>query len=368
MQTVPLAVLLTVCVAVVSLFVPACSGDASPPGGTTTGGSTGTGPAAPSTGDIRALTASIAGGGSSFVDAFAQAVNADFNAISGREIVTYAKSGSADGRKQLATRTLDFAGTDSAAKPTESFQGGPVLYFPSVAAPITVSFHLNGIEELRLRPDTLAGIFSARITTWDDPAVVADNPGVHLPARPIVVVHRSDGSGTTANFTSYLAKASPAVWTIGAGDTVNWPAGTQGAEKNSGVATVIAQTDGAIGYVDLADAIKADLAFASIRNRDGHFVGPTAKGTAAAVEHATVRDDLTYDPLDAPGADTYPLTAPTYFLAYRDQVDARQAETLRTWLAYMLSTGQSQALPLGYVGLSDTLRQRASAQIAEIVG
>lgn len=325
-------------------------------------------PGAPSAAEIERLTASVAAGGSSFVDAFAQAVGTDFNDIAGRELVTYAKSGSADGRRQLADGTLDVAGTDVPAGETETFPDGPVLYFPSVAAPITVSYHLDDVDHLRVGPDTLAGIFGRRITRWDDPAISADNPGVRLPGRDIVVVHRSDGSGTTGNFTRYLTKAAPTTWTLGSGDTVAWPAGTQGAEKNSGVAAVIGQTDGAIGYVDLADAIKADLAFASIRNAAGNVVGPTADGTAAAVAHATVHDDLTYDPLDAPGADTYPITAPTYFLVERNQGDAARAATVRTWLRYVLSTGQAQALRLGYVGMPDPMRRRALERVAEITG
>lgn len=354
---------------VISVVAVACGGDGTQTattGTVTTRGSDG--PAAPTSAEIAGLEAKVAGGGSSFVDAFAQAVNTDFNKLAGSERVTYAKSGSSDGRKQLATKTLDFAGSDSVAKPEETFQGGTILYFPSVAAPIAVGYNLAGVEKLRLRPETVAGIFSAQITRWDDPAVRADNPEAKLPASPIVVVHRSDGSGTTNNFTKFLKVAAPSVWTLGSGDTVNWPAGTQGAEKNSGVAAVVAQTAGSVGYVDLADAVKAGLAVASVRNSDGRFVAPTAKGTSAALDNAKVNADLTYDPINAPGSASYPITSPTYFLTYATQPDAAKASTLKTWLRYMLTTGQAQALKLGYVGLPSSLQRKAYDQVDRITG
>ncbi len=325
------------------------------------------GPAAPTDADITALTAKISGGGASFPDAFYQAVNADFDEIAGSELVTYAKSGSSDGRKQLASGTLDFAGSDSLPKPEETFPS-KVLFFPTVAAPITVSYHLEGVTELRLSPETIAKIFQAEITSWDDPAIKADNPDATLPATKITVVHRSDGSGTTNNFTKYLKAAAPSSWKLDSGDTVNWPAATQGAEKNSGVAALIGQTAGAVGYVDLADAIKADLTFASIKNADGEFVGPTAAGTEAAVANAEVAADLTYNPLNAPGADSYPITAPTYLLVTQTQADAAKAATLKTYLKYVLTTGQSQAQKLGYVGLPDDLQQKAYDQVDRIGG
>ena len=149
---------------------------------------------------------------------------------------------------------------------------------------------------------------------------------------------------------------------------MNWPAATQGAEKNSGVAALIGQTDGSVGYVDLADAIKAELTFASIKNAAGSFVAPSAAATEAAVANADVAEDLTYNPLNAPGADSYPITAPTYLLVTRTQPDAARAATLKTYLRYLLTTGQAQARKLGFVGLPDDLRQKAYDQVEEIGG
>ncbi len=353
----------------VGLVAAACGDDKDPSPSSSDGSSTteADGPTAPTDADIEALTANISGGGASFPDAFYQAVNSDFDKIAGSELVTYAKSGSSDGRKQLASGTLDFAGSDSLPKPEETFPS-KVLFFPTVAAPITVSYHLDGVDELRLSPDTVAKIFQAEITSWDDPAIKADNPDATLPATKITVVHRSDGSGTTNNFTKYLKAAAPGTWKLDSGDTVNWPAATQGAEKNSGVAALIGQTAGAVGYVDLADAIKAELTFASIKNADGEYVAPSAAATEAAVANAEVAADLTYNPLNAPGAESYPITAPTYLLVTQTQSDPAKATTLRTYLEYVLTTGQSEALKLGFVGLPEDLQQKAYDQIDQIGG
>ncbi len=353
--------------AVVALFAAACGSDDAADENTDEGSSPAETAAdgAPSDDDIAALTASIAGGGASFPDAYYQAVNADFNGIAGAERVTYAKSGSSDGRSQLAAGTVDFAGSDSLPKDGEDF-GGTLLFFPTVAAPITVSYHLEGVDELNLTPDVIAGIFQAEITTWDDEKIAADNPDADLPSTPITVVHRSDGSGTTNNFTKFLVAAAPDVWTLDSGDEVNWPASTQGAEKNSGVAEVINQTDGAIGYVDLADAGKAGLSIANVANADGEFIAPSVAAVQAALEGAEIADDLTYNPLNSPGEGAYPITAPTWILVVAEQTDAAKAETLSAYLRYLLTTGQQEASGTGYTALPTELAEKAIAQIDQI--
>lgn len=356
--------------AVFALFAAACSSESSDSTTTTAAGSDGDAKAvegAPTDAEIKALTASIAGGGASFPDAFYQAVNTDFNGIAGSERVTYAKSGSSDGRSQLAAGTVDFAGSDSLPKDTETFPS-TVLFFPTVAAPITVSFNLDGVTDLKLSPDTLAGIFQAEITTWDDEKIKADNPDADLPSTAITVVRRSDGSGTTNNFTKFLKAAAPDTWKLDSGDEVNWPASTQGAEKNSGVAEVIKQTAGAIGYVDLADAGKAGLTFADIENAEGEFVKPSAASVQAALSNAEVAENLTYNPLNAKGKGAYPITAPTFILVLETQSDAAKAETLKTYLKYVLTTGQAEAAATGYVALPEDLATKAVAQVDKIAG
>ncbi|MEX0767175.1 MAG: phosphate ABC transporter substrate-binding protein PstS [Microthrixaceae bacterium] len=243
-----------------------------------------------------------------------------------------------------------------------------MLFFPTVAAPITVSFNLPVVDELQLSADVVAGIFQAEITKWNDPKIAADNPGADLPDEAITVVHRSDGSGTTNNFTKYLTAASPTVWTLGSGDEVNWPESTQGADKNSGVAELIKQTSGAIGYVDLADAGKAGLSLAKIKNSSGEYVAPSAEGVQAALENATIEPNLTYNPLNGSGAKDYPITAPTFLLVLETQTDAAKATTIKTYLQYVLTTGQLQAAKTGYVALPSSLAEKAIAQIDKIKG
>ncbi|HTO01498.1 MAG TPA: phosphate ABC transporter substrate-binding protein PstS, partial [Microthrixaceae bacterium] len=172
---------------------------------------------APGDAEIKSLKARLSAGGASFPDSYYQAVNADLNKIAGTELVTYAKSGSSDGRSQLRAGTLNFAGSDSLPKPEEVYPG-TLLLFPTVAAPITVSYNLNEVKELRLSADLIAGIFQAEITKWNDPKIAAENPDVTLPSTAISVVHRSDGSGTTNNFTKYLTAAAPSVWKLSSGD------------------------------------------------------------------------------------------------------------------------------------------------------
>ena len=349
-----------------ALVVASCSSNSGGSDGTTENSKKpATASDAPTDAQIKALTASLSAGGASFPDSYYQAVNADFNKIAGTERVTYAKSGSSDGRSQLRAGTLDFAGSDSLPKPDESYPG-TLLFFPTVAAPITVSYNLSQVDDLRLSADVIAGIFQTQITKWDDPKIVADNPGVKLPSTSISVVHRSDGSGTTNNFTKYLTAAAPTVWKLSSGDEVSWPAATQGQEKNSGVAEVIKQTAGSIGYVDLADAGKAGLQFAKVRNSSGKYVAPSAAGVQAALAGAEIADDLTYNPLNSPDPAAYPITAPTWLLAIAEQSDPAKAETLKTYLRFVLTAGQAEAASTGYVALPEALAKKALAQIDRI--
>ncbi len=360
--------------AVLSLVAAAC-GSSGSDGGTTTskaaGGSTTT-TAAAATDGFDALTATLDGGGSSFQDTFQQQVTSDFGKAvkdaGGSATVTYTKSGSSDGKKGLADKTLDFAGTDSPIKDEEKANFGTrtMLYFPLVGGPITVAFNLKGVDSLNLSPDTIAKIFQAQITTWDDATIKADNPDATLPSTKITVVHRSDGSGTTSNFTKYLVAAAPDTWKLDKGETVNWPASTQGAEKSTGVTNVIKGTDGAVGYADLADAAKEDLSVASIGNASGDFIAPTPDAASAALAGADVADDLTYSPLNVDAQGAYPITSPTWMLVDAKQADQAKADTLKAYLNYVLTTGQDQAKALLYAPLPKALAEKAIAQIDKI--
>jgi phosphate transport system substrate-binding protein len=310
------------------------------------------------------LTGTINGTGASFPDAFYQTAIEEFATIASDLKVNYNPTGSGQGKKDFVASLNDFAGSDSLAKeadvPSASF-----YYVPTVAAPITVSYNLSSVAKLQLSPNTLAGIFQGTIKTWDDAAIKTDNSGTTLPSTAIVIVHRSDGSGTTNNFTSYLKKAASA-WTLGSGDTVAWPTNSQAGAKNTGVAQIVKATPGAIGYVDLADASLSGLVFAAIKNKSGSYVLPTLDATSAALAGATVNDDLSYDPLDAPGATAYPIAAPTYLLVHRSYTDAAKGKAVVGFITYVLNEGQALAKEAGYAKLPDGLLVKAKAQLAKV--
>jgi phosphate transport system substrate-binding protein len=267
----------------------------------------------------------------------------------------------------LQGKLVDYAGSDTPIPQSDlSKYPGTVLYFPTVAAPITVSYHLSGVSKLTLGAAAIAGIFEGKITSWSDPAIAADNPGVKLPSTAVVPVHRSDGSGTTANFSLYLTKAAGSSWTLGTGKTLNWPGGQAG-NGNPGVAQIVKSTDGAVGYVDYSDAVATGLSFASIKNSAGKPIPATLDGASAAVAAATINPDLTYDPIYAPGPDAYPITSPTWILIYKDQTDHAKGAALSAFLRFILTDGQgSLAKDNDYAPLSPDLAQKAIAQLDQI--
>jgi len=320
-----------------------------------------TSPTASAAVDYSSLTGTLNGGGSSFQDTLQQAVIAAFADVAGGLTVNYAKSSSGDGIAKLASDSIQFAGTDRPVKDGEL--SGGFLYFPVAAAPITVSFNLPGISELKLSGPTVAGLFAGSITSWDDPAITADN-GTAVAATPVTVCRRSKDSGTTNNFTTYLDAVAPDVWTLDVGGTVsNWPANSQGGETNSDVANCVKATAGAVGYVDVADAIKAGVSYAQVRNEAGNYVTADLAGTQAALASATVEDNLIFDPLNAGGAEAYPITSPTWVVVKTDQPDDARATALRGYLGYLLTDGQDLTAGAGYAGLPSELRSRAVAQL-----
>jgi len=310
----------------------------------------------------------LLGSGSTFQLSFDQVMIQGFQAKNSNVTINYGGCGSGQGKTDLQKKSVQFAGSDSLPKPNELslYQGGKLLYFPTVAAPITVSYKLSGVSKLRLSDSTLAKIFATTIKKWDDPAIKADNPGVTLPSTAITVAHRADSSGTTSNFTKFLVAAAPSDWTLGNGDTVDWASGTQAGTGNAGVAQIVSQTDGAIGYVDLADATAAKLSTAEIENHAGKFVAPTLAGAAAAVENSTFAADLTYNPINADGADSYPITSPTYIFVYQKQTNHAEGTALKNFLQYIYSVGEGKANAAGYAPLPAAEVTKATAQLAQL--
>ncbi len=315
---------------------------------------------------ISTLSGELKASGASFPDAFYQEIITELKTEAPKLKVTYNPTGSSAGRKDFASNLVDFAGTDSLVKDTEGIAAGSFYYIPTVAAPITVSYNVKGVDKLQLSAATLAKIFQRDIKVWNHADIAADNPGVTLPATAISVAHRSEGSGTTNNFTKFLATATKDVWKLNSGDTVAWPADTLGGNKNSGVAQLIKQTDGTIGYVDLADAKSSGLAFAAIKNKDGKFVQPTLEAATAALAGATLKEDLTYDPLNAAGADSYPITAPTFLLVKAKYDSPEKAKLVKGLVKYLLTDGAALAKDVNYAILPDAIKTKALAQLDKV--
>jgi phosphate transport system substrate-binding protein len=345
-----------------ALLAVACGADgrASSTGNPTTAADTGA--------DLGSLSATLNGSGSSFQNNLELAAIDAFASDASGVTINYNSVGSGQGKTDLANQVTDFAGTDSPVQDRDkaTFRGGDFLYFPIAGGPVTVSYNLKGVDKLQLSAGTLAGIMQGDIKTWDAEEIAADNPKAELPSTKITIAHRSDGTGTTTAFTRYLDKASGGVWKHGAGDTVEWPADSQGGEKNTGVAQIIQQTDGAIGYVDFSDADAVGLTFASIKNKAGKYVEASLDGASAAFAGATVNRDLTVDSLDAIGDDAYPITTPTYIIVYEKPTDEAKAKAMVAYLRYLLTDGQELAGDEGYAKLSDDLAAKAVAQLDSI--
>jgi phosphate transport system substrate-binding protein len=288
--------------------------------------------------------------------------------------VNYNPVGSGAGQTELESATVAFAGSDPALKPTDvKAMKGPVLQFPVAAGAITVSYNLPGVKSgLKLDGPTLASIFSGKITKWNDSAIKSLNPGVSLPSTSITIVHRSDSSGTTQGFTTYLSDVS-STWknTIGAGKDVKWPVGT-GAAKNSGVAAAVKQTAGAVGYVEQAYALVNGFTYAAVKNSVGTYVLPTIPNTSAAFLGVKVPPDLGISTIDSPDSGAYPIVSQTFIDAYKDPcktggLSSSTAKGLFEWLTYAFGDGQktlgagSSQLP--YAPLPAALQSKDQAQL-----
>jgi phosphate transport system substrate-binding protein len=285
--------------------------------------------------------------------------------------VNYQGIGSGGGIAQFTAGTVDFGATDSAMKDEEiaaaKAKGDPV-HVPTVLGAVTVSYNLDGVKSgLKLDGATIADIFLGKITKWNDPKIASANPDSQLPSTAITVCHRSDESGTTKNFLTFLAGYSPA-WKNGPGvdKSVKWPTGT-GAKGNDGVAACIKQNPGAVGYVEQAYALANNFTFASVKNKSGDFIAPTLASTSAAAEGLQIPDDLRVSTIDAPGKTAYPISAVTFLLVYADPCKAGMkpdvAKRLKAFLDYAEGDGQAVAGELSYAKLPDALHTKAQTKV-----
>ena len=285
--------------------------------------------------------------------------------------INYQSIGSGGGIRQLSEQTVDFGASDSPMTDEEMrrARGGPVMHIPTVLGAVVVTYNVPGITQtLKLTGETIADIFLGRITKWNDPRIAALNPGVSLPGSDILVVHRSDGSGTTFIFSDYLAAVSPAWSTApGRGKELRWPTGI-GAKGNEGVAGQVKQTPGSIGYVELAYAKQNNLPAAQVRNAAGQFVAPTIESITAAAAGASLppTSDYRVSIVNAPGANAYPISSFTWLLVYRNPTDTVKARKLNDFLRWALTEGEQSAAALDYAPLPDALSQRIIARLDSV--
>src|SRR3954453_1773111 len=302
------------------------------------------------------VSATLNGAGSTFAAPIYQQVGAD---LKGQGLtINYQGVGSGAGVSQFGAGTVDFAGSDPALAPEDrtAIKKGEAVQIPFALGAITASYNLSGVKSgLKLDGATLANIYLGKVTSWDDPAIKAQNPGTDIPSTKITVVHRSDSSGTTKGFTQFLATYSPE-WKSGPGgdkDT-KWPTGT-GPKGTDGVAAAVKQTDGAVGYVEQAYALQNNFTFANVKNKSGQYVAPTLASTTAAAQGLKVPSCLRFAISDPTSPQAYPITSQTFLLVYKDPCKAGASKSVATGLKkmidYTLGDGQSVLGKLQYAKL-----------------
>jgi len=338
--------------AAMALSLTACSSSS-----TTNGGGSGS----------SSLSGTLNASGSTFQLTFQQTAIQSFKSVQSGMTVNYGGGGSGKGRTDLASGVVQYAGSDSPIPSDEkaNFKGKTVLYFPVLVGPITISYNLSGVSNLKLDGPVIADIFQGKIKKWNDSAITALNPGVNLPSTAITIARRSDSSGTTANFSQFLVDSAPN-WKLGTSSTISWPATSRGGNGNGGVAQIVKTTPGAVGYVDYSDAKASGLTYASVKNKDGSYIAPSVQSATTAAEHATINPDLTFSAIWASGAQSYPITYQSWDLVYQKQSSANTTKMLKAYIGYLLGDGQKLLPGLNYAPLPASLDQKAKAQLSKI--
>jgi phosphate transport system substrate-binding protein len=300
---------------------------------------------------LAAQAADITGAGASFPYPIYAKWAAKYQEVTGNR-VNYQSIGSGGGQQQIIAKTVDFGASDDPMK-AELLKEHNLFQFPAIIGGTVPVVNIEGVEpgQLKLTPQVLADIFLAKITKWDDEAIKAINPDVKLPSASIIVVHRSDGSGTTFGWTNYLSKVSPE-WKekVGEGKAVKWPTG-QGGKGNEGVAAYVRQLKNSIGYVEYAYAKQNNLSWAALQNRDGKFVQPSQEAFAAAAENA----DWASEPgmgvvlTNEPGADSWPVTSASFILMHKVQANPEKAKEVLNFFNWAFNEGDDMAKELDYV-------------------
>ncbi len=313
----------------------------------------------------------LSGAGSTFVNPAMSRWTADFSQAHPNIHVNYQSIGSGGGIQQVKAGTVDFGASDVALKDQQLSGMAPVVQIPETSGPVCITYNLPGLTQpLHLSSAEVAGIFLGTIKTWKDPQLAKDNPGVKLPAVPVIVSHRSDGSGTTGIFTEYLSAVSPE-WSqkVGSGTAVSWPVGI-GGKGNEGVTGNVRNTPGALGYVELAYAQQNHLPTAAIQNQGGQYVEPSPATTTADIAAFAAqlaqdpRKPIVNPPANAP--DAYPISGLTFLIIPKDGPDKAKRTALKQFVQYIIADGQAAAQSLNYAPLPDSVKQYDQQQLQQL--
>ena len=314
----------------------------------------------------------IIGAGSTFINPIMTHWIADFQSSHPGVQINYQSIGSGGGIQQLKQGLVDFGASDAALDDQQLKEMPALVQIPESAGPVCITYNLPELKEpLKLSAATLAGIYLGQIKSWQDPAVTKDNSGVSLPKHAVAVTHRSDGSGTTNIFTTYLAKVSPE-WEkkAGKGISVSWPVGL-GGKGSEGVTGLVKQTPGAIGYVELSYAKENNLPVALIRNQAGNWVEPSASSTTAAIEasNAELAKDVRSPIVDPPASkDAYPISGLTFLLVPKQGKSPAREQMVKDFVQFIITQGQNSAEGLQYAKLPQSLEEQDQKLLGEIGG
>jgi len=352
-----------------TLALAACGSDNTP---ANTGGAASSGPS----GAISCAQGSIKAQGSTAQGNAMTAWTKAYQSACGSATIDYTANGSGAGQQAFIAGTVDFAGSDSplsaADKPKADARcrTGSAIHLPMVVGPIAVVYNVSGLSSLQLKPATIAKIFAGKVTTWNDPAIAADNQGATLPSTKILTVHRSDSSGTTDNFTKFLAKTSASDWSFGNDKTWKAPGG-DGEKGNDGIAAAMGKTDGSIGYVEWSFAQSASLKMAKVGNGAGEFVeltGDAAGKTIASAKQTGTGDDMQLSiDYNTTASGAYPIVLVTYEIVCEKGTPSGSLALVRSFLTYTSSAdGQTAATKVGYAPLPDEVRAKVAGTVANL--
>ena len=317
---------------------------------------------------LQAAPVMLNGSGATFPAPLYMRWASDFKKSNPDITVNYQGVGSGAGVKQFTDGITDFGASDVAMSDSEIAKASDnVLMLPATAGTIVLAYNLPGVPAgLKLSREAVAGILLGTVKVWNNPLIVKANPGVNLPATPVTVISRADGSGTTAVFTAHIAAISPDFATkVGSGKQVTWPVGVSG-KGNDGVTALIKQTPGAVGYVEYGYAANNKLAMASLQNKSGNFVAPTIESGAATLASVTLPADFRAFITDPEGANDYPIATFTWLLVKKTYTDAAKAAAIKAFVKYGLTTGQQAAPELGYITLPASVVEKVSAALQTV--